>query len=113
VLDVLEFRSNDTTHRPVLDALQLITRHASAGNLHYYLAGEDIPVPPRPGRGPPYPASAQRSPFLTGNLTSTDRNPLRRRWVLNDHDQVAHGNGGRATSRADAKSERMQFHLNR
>lgn len=34
LLDVLEFRSNNTTHRPVLDALELITRHASAGNLH-------------------------------------------------------------------------------
>lgn len=40
LLDVLEFRSNDTTHRPVLDALQLITRHASAGNRHYYPAGD-------------------------------------------------------------------------
>jgi hypothetical protein len=44
LLDVLEFRSNTTTHRPVLDALELITRHASAGNLHYYPAGEDVPV---------------------------------------------------------------------
>ncbi len=49
LLDVLEFRSNDTIHRPVLDALRLITRHAGAGNRHYYPAGEDIPVPPRPG----------------------------------------------------------------
>ncbi|WP_226358895.1 hypothetical protein [Pseudonocardia sp. ICBG601] len=44
LLDVLEFRSNNTTHRPVLDALELITRYASAGNLHYYPAGEHIPV---------------------------------------------------------------------
>ena len=27
LLDVLEFRSNNTTHRPVLDALELVTRH--------------------------------------------------------------------------------------
>jgi hypothetical protein len=44
LLDVLEFRSNNTTHRPVLDALDLITRYTSAGNLHYYPAGEHIPV---------------------------------------------------------------------
>jgi hypothetical protein len=44
LLDVLEFRSNNTTYRPVLDALELITRYASAGNLHYYPAGEHIPV---------------------------------------------------------------------
>jgi len=44
LLDVLEFRSNNTTHRPVLDALGLITQYASAGNLHYYPAGEHIPV---------------------------------------------------------------------
>jgi TnpA family transposase len=44
LLDALEFRSNNTTHRPVLDALDLITRYASAGNLHYYPAGEHIPV---------------------------------------------------------------------
>jgi len=44
LLDVLEFRSNNTTHRPVLDALDLIARYASAGNLHYYPAGEHIPV---------------------------------------------------------------------
>ncbi|MGH3821654.1 MAG: DUF4158 domain-containing protein [Pseudonocardiaceae bacterium] len=30
LLGVLEFRSNNTTHRPVLDALELITRYASA-----------------------------------------------------------------------------------
>lgn len=41
---MLEFRSNNTTHRPVLDALELIARYASAGNLHYYPAGEPIPV---------------------------------------------------------------------
>ena len=44
LLDVLEFRSNNTTHRPVLDALDLVARYASAGNLHYYPVGEHIPV---------------------------------------------------------------------
>jgi len=44
LLDVLEFRSNNTTHRPVLDALELIRRYANAGNLRYYPAGEHIPV---------------------------------------------------------------------
>jgi DNA-binding MarR family transcriptional regulator len=42
LLDVLEFRSNNATHRPVLDALELITRHADA-RLTYYPAGESIP----------------------------------------------------------------------
>jgi hypothetical protein len=41
---VLEVRSNNTTHRPVLDALDLVARHASGGNLHYYPVGEHIPV---------------------------------------------------------------------
>ena len=36
LLDVLEFRSNNTTHHPVLDALELVARHASTGNLRYY-----------------------------------------------------------------------------
>ncbi|WP_165966861.1 hypothetical protein [Actinomadura sp. 7K507] len=44
LLDVLEFRSNNTTHRPVLDAVDLVARHASAGNLHYYPVGEHIPT---------------------------------------------------------------------
>ena len=38
LLSVLEFCSNNTTHRPVLDALQLIARYANAGNLRYYPA---------------------------------------------------------------------------
>jgi TnpA family transposase len=42
LLDALEFRSNNTTHRPVLDALDLIARYANAGNLRYYPAGEHI-----------------------------------------------------------------------
>ncbi len=44
LLDVLGFRSNNTTHRPVLDALELIRRYANAGNPRYYPAGEHIPV---------------------------------------------------------------------
>jgi hypothetical protein len=44
LLDVLEFRSNNTTHRPVLDALELISRHATAGNLRYYPLHEQIPT---------------------------------------------------------------------
>jgi hypothetical protein len=43
LLDVLEFRSNNATHRPVLDALDLIKRHADA-RLTYYPAGETIPT---------------------------------------------------------------------
>ncbi|KKC04333.1 Tn3 family transposase [Mycobacterium nebraskense] len=43
LLGVLEFRSNNTTHRPVLGALELIGRHASAGNLRYYPNDEQIP----------------------------------------------------------------------
>jgi hypothetical protein len=33
LLEVLEFRSNNTSHRPVIEALQLIRRYAKAGNL--------------------------------------------------------------------------------
>jgi TnpA family transposase len=36
LIDVLAFRSSNSTHRPVLDALELIGRYASAGNLTYY-----------------------------------------------------------------------------
>lgn len=43
LLDVLEFRSNNATHRPVLDALDLIKRHADA-RLTYYPAGETVPT---------------------------------------------------------------------
>jgi TnpA family transposase len=43
LLDVLEFRSNNATHRPVLDALDLIKRHAD-GRLTYYPAGESVPT---------------------------------------------------------------------
>ncbi len=43
LLEVLEFGSNNTAHRPVLDALELVKRHARAGT-HYFPAGEDIPI---------------------------------------------------------------------
>jgi len=43
LLEVLEFRSNNATHRPVLDALALIRRHADA-RLTYYPAGESVPT---------------------------------------------------------------------
>jgi len=43
LLSVLEFRSNNATHRPVLDALELIKRHADA-RLTYYPAGEVVPT---------------------------------------------------------------------
>lgn len=44
LLGVLEFRSNNTTHRPVIDALGLIHRYAAAGNLTYYPLGEHVPT---------------------------------------------------------------------
>ncbi|WP_236567479.1 Tn3 family transposase [Nocardia sp. CY41] len=43
LLSVLEFRSNNTAHRPVLDALELIGRHAS-GALRYFPIEETIPA---------------------------------------------------------------------
>jgi len=43
LLDVVEFRSNNATHRPVLDALTLIRRHADA-RLTYYPAGAIVPT---------------------------------------------------------------------
>jgi hypothetical protein len=43
LLSVLEFCSNNTAHRPVLDALELIGRHAS-GALRYYPIEETIPA---------------------------------------------------------------------
>ena len=43
LLDALEFRSTNTAHQPVIDALALIARYARAGNLTYYPAGETAP----------------------------------------------------------------------
>jgi hypothetical protein len=43
LLGVLEFRSTNTAHQPVIEALALIARYARAGNLTYYPAGETAP----------------------------------------------------------------------
>ncbi|MGV9865705.1 DUF4158 domain-containing protein [Rhodococcus koreensis] len=43
LLSVLEFRSNNTVHRPVLDALTLIDKYAGA-NLRYYPLDGSVPV---------------------------------------------------------------------
>mgnify|MGYP000981002651 CR=1 FL=1 len=43
LLDVLEFRSSNTAHQPVIEALSLIHRYA-AGRLSYYPVGEDVPI---------------------------------------------------------------------
>ena len=40
----MEFRSNNTAHRPVIEALELIVRYATAGNLTYYPLGEHVPA---------------------------------------------------------------------
>ncbi|BAS11185.1 transposase for transposon Tn1546 [Arthrobacter sp. Hiyo4] len=44
LLEVLEFRSNNTAHRPVIDALALIGRHANTRNLTYFPVGESVPA---------------------------------------------------------------------
>ncbi len=44
LLRVLEFRSSNDTHRPVIEALELIGRHAAGGNTTYYPLGETVPV---------------------------------------------------------------------
>ena len=44
LLQVLEFRSNNAAHRPVLDALELVARYARREHLTYYPAGETIPA---------------------------------------------------------------------
>ncbi|MGP3965770.1 Tn3 family transposase [Nonomuraea sp. 3N208] len=43
LLEVLEFRSNNTAHQPVIDALKLVKRYAKAGNTTYYPLGETAP----------------------------------------------------------------------
>jgi TnpA family transposase len=43
LLEVLEFRTGNS-HRPVLDALELVHRYRSASDLTYYPAGEKVPV---------------------------------------------------------------------
>lgn len=44
LLSVLEFRSNNSAHRPVLDALELIGRYAGTANLRYYPLDEYVPT---------------------------------------------------------------------
>jgi TnpA family transposase len=44
LLGVLEFRSSNSTHRPVIEALGLIGRHANAGNTTYFSLGETVPA---------------------------------------------------------------------
>src|SRR5664279_4755654 len=46
LLEVLQFRSSNATHRPVIGALELVSRYAAAGNLSYYTAGEHVPAHP-------------------------------------------------------------------
>ena len=43
LLEVLEFRSNNTAHQPVIQALGLIRRHGRDGNTRYYPLGEAVP----------------------------------------------------------------------
>lgn len=50
LLDVLAFRSSNTAHRPVIEALALIRRYAEAGNITYLPGGRDGAGPSRSGR---------------------------------------------------------------
>ncbi len=50
LLGVLAFRSSNTAHQPVIEALALIRRYAEAGNITYYPVGETVPGPSRSGR---------------------------------------------------------------
>ena len=43
ILSILEFRSNNEVHRPVIRALDLIKRYANTG-LHYFPLASDIPI---------------------------------------------------------------------
>ena len=43
LLGVLEFRSSNTTHRPVIEALAFVKRHAGRGG-RFYPVGEDIAI---------------------------------------------------------------------
>jgi TnpA family transposase/integrase len=44
LLEVLEFRTGSSACQPVINALALIRRHAAAGSLTYYPAGEHVPA---------------------------------------------------------------------
>jgi Domain of unknown function (DUF4158) len=43
LLETLEFRSNNDTHRPVVDALTLVGKYARASNMKYFPLDETIP----------------------------------------------------------------------
>ena len=43
ILDVLEFRSNNAMHRPVIEALNLLQQYAES-SLQYYPPGETVPI---------------------------------------------------------------------
>jgi TnpA family transposase len=43
ILNILQFRSNNDIHRPVIRALELIKKYAETG-LHYFPVTEDIPI---------------------------------------------------------------------
>lgn len=43
ILNILEFRSNNEVHRPVIRALELIKKYANTG-LHYFPLANDIPI---------------------------------------------------------------------
>jgi len=44
LLDVLKFRSSNTAHQPVIEALTLIRRHAGTANITYYPLEETVPT---------------------------------------------------------------------
>jgi TnpA family transposase len=46
IIEALEFRSANTVHRPVLEALELIKRYKAEhpGNTRYYACGEHVPI---------------------------------------------------------------------
>jgi hypothetical protein len=44
LVQVLAFRSGNSIHRPVLDALELVGRYTTAGNLKYYPLAERPPT---------------------------------------------------------------------
>lgn len=43
LLEMLEFRSNNDIHRPVIQALELLKKYAQS-KARYYDSGEDIPI---------------------------------------------------------------------
>ncbi|MEV2273754.1 DUF4158 domain-containing protein [Nonomuraea africana] len=44
LINVLEFASTNSVHRPVIEALDLVRRYAKAGNITYYPLGEGVPA---------------------------------------------------------------------